>query len=111
MSEDSDTAIAPTTAGGSGDSTYRVRHTGPETLSTTLAVAISDCVGIDPMEFQLYTYIDPDSLDALFDPLRNAAEGRRGWIELHVLGHNVLVYSTGEIEITTQEPTVPDGST
>jgi hypothetical protein len=103
-----DTTVAPT-PGGSAE-TYRVRHTGSRPLSATLVTAISECVGVDPMDFQLYTYLDPDSLDELFGPLRDADDGRRGWVEFHVLGHRAVIYSTGEIEISTQEPTVPDST-
>ena len=106
-----DTTVASTTSAAATGSTYRVQHTGSGPLSTTVAVAISDCIGVDSMEFQLYNYVDPDSLDALFDPLRSATDGRRGWVELHVLGYNVLIYSSGEIEISTQEPTIRDTST
>lgn len=105
----SDTTAAPTPA--ESTETYRVRHTGPGPLSTTLVTAISECVDVDPMDFQLYTYLDPDSLDALFEPLRDADDGRRGWVEFHVLGHGVVIYSTGEIEISTQDPTIPGTST
>lgn len=103
--------VASTTSVTSAGTTYRVQHTGSEPLSTTVAIAISDGIGVDSTEFQLYNYVDPDSLDTLFDPLRDAADGRRGWVELHVLGYNVSIYSTGEIEISTQEPTIPDTST
>lgn len=103
-----DATVAPTPAVAAG--TYRVRHTGSGSISATLVAAISECVGIDPMDFQLYTYLDPDSLDALFKPLRDAEDGKCGWVEFHVLGHRAVIYSTGEIEISTQEPTVPDST-
>lgn len=105
-----DATVTSTTPITSAGSTYRVQHTGSGPLSTTVAIAISDCIGVDSMEFQLYDYVDPDSLDALFDPLRDATDGRRGWVELHVLGYDVSIHSTGEIEIRTQEPTIPDTS-
>lgn len=103
-----DTTVAPTPQASSG--TYRVRHTGSGSLSATLVAAISECVGIDPMDFQLYSYLDPDSLDALFTPLRDADDEKRGWVEFHVLGYRAVIYSTGEIEIDTQDPTVPDST-
>jgi hypothetical protein len=103
-----DTTVAPTPA--ASTETYRVRHTGSGSISTTLVAAISEHVGIDPMDFQLYSYLDPDSLDALFKPLRDAGDGKCGWVEFHVLGHRAVIYSTGEIEISTQEPTIPDST-
>lgn len=103
-----DTTVAPTPRASSG--TYRVRHTGSGSLSATLVAAISECAGIDPTDFQLYSYLDPDSLDALFTPLRDADDEKRGWVEFHVLGHRAVIYSTGEIEIDTQDPTVPDST-
>lgn len=102
-----ETAVAPTPEASS--ETYRVRHTGSGSLSATLVAAISECAGIDPMDFQLYTYLDPDSLDALFKPPRDGDE-KRGWVEFHVLGHRAVIYSTGEIEIDTQDPVVPDST-
>lgn len=105
------TDVVKATSVASAGTTYRVQHTGSEPLSTTVAIAISDCIGVDSTEFQLYNYVDPDSLDALFDPLRDATDGRRGWVELHVLGYDVSIYSTGEIEIRPQEPTIPDTPT
>ena len=109
MSERTDDAmVAPASA--VSDETYRVKHTGSGSLSATLVAAISECAGIDPMDFQLYSYLDPDSLDELFGPLRDADDGKHGWVEIHVLGYGVVIYSTGEIEISTQEPTIPDGS-
>lgn len=107
----SDAMAAPTTSAASAGSTYRVQHAGSGPISATLVAAISECIGIDPMDFQLYAYLDPDSLDALFEPFRDADGEKRGWVEFHVHGHTAVIYSSGEIEIRTQEPTGPDSAT
>ncbi|MFC6905589.1 HalOD1 output domain-containing protein [Halalkalicoccus tibetensis] len=93
-----DTETAATQDVAREDGVYRTSHdeeTGP--LSTTVVLAVSEAAGADPSEFQLYTYVDPDSLDALFDPTTGA--GRETYVEFVALEHRVTVYGSGEIEV------------
>lgn len=85
------------------DAVCRVRHAGPEPLSTTLAVAIGEHADVDPEEFRLYSYVDPDALDALFEPYADPAGEERGWIEFRIPDHRVVIYSSGEVVIVVDD--------
>ncbi|MDL5363587.1 HalOD1 output domain-containing protein [Halalkalicoccus sp. NIPERK01] len=75
-------------------------------MSTTVVLALCDVAGIDPTDFQLYTYVDPESLDALFSPLDDAGD-ERGRVEIAALGYRISIYSSGEIEIRPTGPETP----
>lgn len=108
MSMEKTTAIDGPTVTAFDETTYRVDHTGPGELSTTLVLALAEVAGVDPVDFQLYTYIDPDALDGLFDPLDD--EGTpRGRVHLDILDCAVTIHSTGRIEIRVPESESDDG--
>lgn len=92
------------------DGTYRVTHDeGQDTLSTTVVLALCAVADVDPADFRLYTYVDPDALDTLFSPL-DAAGRERGRVEILALGYRVAIYGSGEIEIRPAEPETSDDS-
>lgn len=85
------------------DGVYRTSHdeeTGP--LSTTVVLAVCEATGADPSEFQLYTYVDPDSLDALFDPTTGA--GQESYVEFVALDHRVTIHGSGTVEVRPIDP-------
>jgi hypothetical protein len=93
--------------------TYFVKHDfdGPAELTTTLAHALSDISGVDVTDtgFTLYDYIDPDALDSLFKPRDDGVQAVNGMLTFTVWGHQVTVYSDGQIAIVpprhTTQPT------
>jgi len=95
-----------------GTGTYFVKHDfdGPAELTTTLAHALSDVSGVDVTDtgFTLYDYIDPDALDRLFKPREDAAQQINGMLTVTVWGHQVTIYSDGQIAIVPpQQPPQP----
>ena len=92
--------------------TYFVKHDfdGPAELTTTLAHALSDISGVDVTDtgFTLYDYIDPDALDMLFKPKEDTHRRVNGMLTFTVWGHQVTVYSDGQIAIVPpQTPPQP----
>jgi len=92
--------------------TYFVKHDfdGTAELTTTLAHALSDVSGVDVTDtgFTLYDYIDPDALDQLFKPRDDSAQRINGMLTFTVWGHQVTVYSDGQIAIVPpQQPPQP----
>jgi len=89
--------------------THFVKHDfdGPAALTTTLAHALSDVSGVDVTDtgFTLYDYIDPDALDRLFKPADDGSQRVNGMLTFTVWGHQVTVYSDGQIAIVPpQQP-------
>lgn len=82
------------------ETTYRIDHTGPGDLSTTLVLALAEVAGVDPDEFRLYTHVDPDALNALFEPSNDPPGEERGWVVFPVADHTVTIYSSGRIDIS-----------
>ncbi|MFC7133634.1 MULTISPECIES: HalOD1 output domain-containing protein [Salinibaculum] len=62
----------------------------PETMATVTETAVDD---LDP----LHAVIDPDALDALFQPRVKSAHRGDGEVIFEYLGHEVTVRSCGEI--------------
>lgn len=89
--------------------TYFIKHDfdGPAELTTTLAHALSDVSGVDVTDtgFTLYDYIDPDALDQLFKPREDATRRVNGNLTFTVWGHQVTVYSDGQIAIVPPQQT------
>jgi hypothetical protein len=51
-------------------------------------------------ESTLFQQLDPDALDELFAPTGSGSPRTSGHLQLHIWGHDVTVYSTGQIVIT-----------
>ena len=75
---------------------------GTATLTTTVVHALASIADTDVSqgEFSLYDSVDPDALDELFAPTGAGSPRMSGPLQLHVWGHDVTVYSTGQIVIT-----------
>lgn len=76
--------------------TYHATHDESRgALSTTVVMAICEVTNVSPSEFQLYAYVDPDSLDSLFTPSTDADMR----VEIEALGHRIAIRNGGEIAI------------
>jgi len=84
---------------------YVVKHDfdGSAKLTTTLAHALSDVSGNDVTGtgFTLYEHVDPDALDKLFKPKEDGTPRMNGCLTFSVWGHQVTVYSDGQIAIVS----------
>lgn len=84
--------------------TYYVTHDfeGAATVTTTLAHAMADITGVDvtDSEFCLHDHVDPDALDRIFRPKSDGSPRTNGHLNLSIWGHQITVYSTGQIAIT-----------
>ena len=93
----------PSTPAPTDQPVYRARHQpdGTAALSTTVAHAIADCLGIDVTESFAYLHdsIDPDALDTLFQPRYNGGPRTGGTLSFFVHDYRVRVSSDGEILI------------
>ncbi|WP_227377867.1 HalOD1 output domain-containing protein [Haladaptatus halobius] len=77
-------------------------QTGATALTTTLAHALADAIGIDVTESEqaLYRSVNPDALDQLFKPQYDGTPRSNGHITFTVNDHLVMVSADGRIEIT-----------
>lgn len=87
---------------------YRAEH-DPDSaanLSTTIAHAIADCMGVDVSDgsFTLYDAVDPDALDAIFRPRHDGTPRTGGHLTFFVNDYRVTVYADGEILIEPPRP-------
>ena len=78
---------------------YHARHDpdGPANLSTTVAHAIAESMGVDVTDgtFSLYDSVDPDALDALFRSTHDGRQRTGGVVSFAVDGYRVFVYGDG----------------
>jgi hypothetical protein len=80
--------------------TYRTSY-DPETesLSIRLLETVAAVTGVEPTALDpLDEYIDPDALDAIFEPLQSRAQAH-GSLSFDYEGLLVIVHSDGEIEL------------
>jgi len=82
---------------------HRVQHdlTGPQSLSTTVTVAVADVAGVEPADIpeQLYDVIDPGALDKLFKPRDDGVARRGGRLSFSLYGHHVTVRGDGTVTV------------
>ncbi len=82
---------------------HRVQHdlTGPQSLSTTVTVAVADVAGVEPSDIpeQLYDVIDPEALDKLFKPRDDGVARRGGRLSFSLYGHHVTIRGDGTITV------------
>lgn len=82
---------------------YRVQHdlTGPQSLSTTVTVAVADVAGVEPSDIpeQLYDVVDPEALDKLFEPRDDGVARRGGRLSFSLYGHHVTIRGDGTITV------------
>lgn len=75
-----------------------------EPLSRRIVERVADAEGVDPVELDpLYTVVDPDALDSLFQPRLASRDGPGGelWFEYH--DYEVRVGADGRV--TLADPT------
>lgn len=79
--------------------TYRAVHdfSADVPLSTTVILAVEQVA--DETTDVLYDAVDPDALDAIFEPRSAVSPYRRGYVEFVVSSHVVTVRSDGVVEI------------
>lgn len=89
--------------------TYYVNHRfgGPAELSTTLVHALSNLAGVDVTETEstLFDHVDPDALNALFEPKPDGTPRTDASLGFTMWGYQVTVTGSGQITITVpQQP-------
>ncbi|WP_231185408.1 HalOD1 output domain-containing protein [Haladaptatus sp. DYF46] len=82
---------------------HRVQHdlSSPQSLSTTVTVAVADVAGVEPADIpeQLYDVIDPEALDKLFNSRDDGTPRRGGRLSFSLYGHHVTVRGDGMITV------------
>lgn len=70
-------------------------------LSECVISALAEAKGVDPMDLDtpLYTVIDPDALDRLFQPT-SSGQRSTGHVTFTIDNHEVTVYSDGRVNVT-----------
>lgn len=90
---------------------YVVEHDfdGTAELTTTIVHALSDVTGVDVTEatFTLNDHVDPDALNRLFAPKSDGTPRANGQVSFSVWGHQVTVYSHGQIRIVPPQRAPP----
>lgn len=71
-----------------------------ESVSIAVVTAVATQRNVSPIELPpLYDWVDPDALDALFEPTQTGGQ-RRGRIEFSYDGHDVVVECGDELTVT-----------
>lgn len=70
-------------------------------VSIAVVYGVAAKRGVDPLEVApMYDWIDPEALDALFDPTAaTTAGGRDRHVEFRYDGHDVTISATDDLEI------------
>lgn len=77
---------------------------GIETTSERIVSEVADVTDTDPLSLDpLYTVIDPDALDALFESSRTGSGGTPTRIEFTYCDCTVVVTSDGDVSVTPDE--------
>ena len=66
----------------------------------TVVAAVAEATGVEPLELEpLYTVVDPDALNRLFDP---SSPARSPFVEMRfsMAGCDVVVHCDGEVVVT-----------
>lgn len=76
----------------------------PKQSSQLVIETVADAEGVDPIALQpLYSTIDPDALDALFQPqLRPASDPSVGEVQFSYHGYTVRVTAAGRVNLTEE---------
>ncbi|WP_254862602.1 HalOD1 output domain-containing protein [Halovivax gelatinilyticus] len=101
-------AIDSNTPARTGDPTQTttIKHDWSDDQSLALSIvdAIADLTGTDPIDVpSLYERIDPDSLDSLFNPTKQAGNRNVGHVWIPVDDYGVTIYGDGTIFIRKLE--------
>ena len=80
-------------------STDAVRTTGVESTTQAVVSAVATERGVDPIDLEpLYTVLDPDALDALFQRDGSGATQGSARVEFTYAGCEVCVAADGSVE-------------
>lgn len=76
-----------------------------ESISTSVVAAVADSKGVDPLDLKerLFDVVDPDALDALFEPGPFGAERDQGTVTFAMAGCEVVVRADGDVSATPIE--------
>ncbi|WP_408960773.1 HalOD1 output domain-containing protein [Natrinema sp. 74] len=106
MSEISDTPLADRVGYDPETETYHVQFawTGPEPASYAVVQSLAAVTDTEPESMQpLYKTLEPNALDALFQPGSNDTPRPQGTVSFAHEGHDVTVHASGEIIIDVSE--------
>lgn len=87
---------------GEREPTYRAHHDMTEDgLTVTVAMALEEATGVEATQVisDFSTYVDPDALCRLFRVRPDVLVRETGRVDLLIEGHDVRIYSDGDIEI------------
>ncbi|RQH01839.1 HalOD1 output domain-containing protein [Natrarchaeobius oligotrophus] len=75
--------------------------TAGESLSRAIVTTVATLSGREPEEMErLYDRIDPDSLEAIFEPTSDTAGRNGGTVSFRLEGYSVTVHGSGTIVVT-----------
>lgn len=79
------------------------RGSSAEDPSRVVVELVAGCEGISPAELSppLYSVVDPDALDELFQSQSSGPSDAPGQIQFEYLGYEVRVRSDGEVEVAS----------
>lgn len=86
-----------------GTQTYHIYHDWkqPPSISTTVSLGVATLNGDRPEDLEpLHHVIDPDALDALYQPVSEDSSVQSECVSFPWEGHDVTVYADGEIVIS-----------
>ncbi len=103
------TVSEPNTPAPQGDPTAKTAHfqhdwDGDEPLSSTIVSTVATLSGTDPADLEvLYDTLDPDALDALFEPRPDNRRRDDGRVWFSLDGYGITVYGDGFVVVRRLE--------
>lgn len=94
-----------------GDSLVVYETSPSQPLSAGVVAAVAAATDLDPTDDELAplaTVIDPDALDALFDPVGGDASRADGRVSFRYHDHEVTVDDTGRVVVARSVPSTGD---
>ncbi|MFC6827096.1 HalOD1 output domain-containing protein [Halopelagius fulvigenes] len=80
-------------------STYSLGQDEP--LSLTVVRTVADAEGVEPTALRpLYSAVDPDALDSLFESGAGDGLGFAGEVQFQYHGYDVCIHSDGRVTLT-----------
>lgn len=82
------------------DSSLTHSLTQGESLSITVVRMVADAEGVEPTELRpLYSAVDPDALDSLFEQSAGGSPAFQGQIQFQYHGYEVCIDDDGRITL------------
>lgn len=85
---------------------YQLHHDwdGSESLTTTVITAVATVADAEPTELEsIYEHVDPDALNALFQPKNDGTPRTGGRVSFTLAGHDVTVFAGGDVVVRPPE--------